>query len=73
MSDVDNQGSLPSHVEHGSGRSARAKDTPSPGPEDGELTDDGEPESAHENASAARAPFEPSTGAQNDPTEEETR
>ncbi|MGN6220086.1 MAG: hypothetical protein ACTHNQ_11325 [Microbacterium sp.] len=70
MSDVDNQGSLPSYVEHESGRSARAEDLPpDAAPDAFEVEADEERARAQEaqDASTPRSPFEPSTGEPHDP------
>jgi hypothetical protein len=69
MSDVDNQGSLPSYVEHESGRSARAEDLPpDAAPDAHEVEADEERARAQEaqDASSPRSPFEPSTGEPHD-------
>ncbi|MBW9092347.1 hypothetical protein JNB62_01475 [Microbacterium jejuense] len=61
MSDLDNQGSLPSYVERDAGRSPRAKDVPAE-PEDEERTEADEEARGHrrEDEPAAATPFEPS-------------
>ena len=63
MSDVDDQGSLPSYVEHDAGRSPRAKDVPAaPEPDDAgqERVDDEMRSREREEQPAAETPFEPS-------------
>jgi hypothetical protein len=73
MSDLDNQGSLPSYVEHDSGRSPRAKDVqPRTGACDGASAEPDEQERADAAAegSQSQSPFEPSSGERNDHGEE---
>jgi len=65
MSGLDNQGSLPAHVEHERGRSARAKDVPAD-PETGEAELADAPEPPRDPEPTSRAPFEPSTGEPDD-------
>ncbi|MBD3940293.1 hypothetical protein IF188_01085 [Microbacterium sp. NEAU-LLC] len=72
MSDVDDQGSLPTYVEHASGRSPRAKDAPpDPAPDEQELAGGEEQDDARARGvePATRTPFEPSTGATSEPPE----